>query len=140
VWVIPNARIGTEASAAFELDKRGFLSGNAYGFTWSDDLRTQSWVSVQATSLNQTFTSWIWDGYYDMYLDPGSYSLRVTAWKANQGYKNITSTIYVSEGQSMQLAFYLERSDIVIPELGATGITLLSVLLGAVYLVRRKSR
>jgi hypothetical protein len=140
VWRIPNAQLSSETSAIFELDKRGFLSGNILGFTWSNDMRTQSWVTVQAKPTNGslTFTGWSWDGYYDMYLDPGDYKLQLIAWQGNQGYATISSSIHISDGQSSGLIFYLERSNIAIPEFDGVTVTLFSVLGVSIFLLRRR--
>jgi hypothetical protein len=140
-WQINNAPLSSEKSVIFELDKRGYMSGDIYGFNWSDELRTQSWVTVQATSPNGTFTARTWDGFYDMYLDPGSYSFQLAAWQGgNQGYTATSSLISIGEGQASKLVFYLERSNVAIPEFSGTAITLLSALLGASYLILRKRR
>ncbi len=140
VWRIPNAQLSSETSAIFELDKRGFLSGNILGFTWSDDMRTQSWVTVQAKPANGslTFTGSSWDGYYDMYLDPGNYNFQVIAWQGNQGYRTVSFSIHISDGQSSGLFFELERTSIAIPEFRGLAITLFSVLGATVLSLRRR--
>ena len=142
VWTIPNAHLGSEASAIYELDKRGFISGNIMAFTWSNELRTESWLTLQATTANgtQPFTQYSWDAHYEMYLDQGDYDLSVYAWdaNANQGYKTVSAAIHVSDGQSSILTFQLEESKIPVPEFKALGVSIASVLVVSFYVLRRK--
>ncbi len=142
VWEVPNGHLGSEVSVVYELDKRGFISGNIYGFTWSDEIRPQSWVTVVAAAAtgNQTFTTWSYDAHFDMYLDPGQYELSVIAWSpAGQGYTVVKSSLTVSEGQSSSgITFQLERSNIPIPEFSGLAIVAFSALAASVYLLRRK--
>jgi hypothetical protein len=143
VWTIPNTHLGSETSAVFELDKRGFISGNIFGFTWSDELRTQSWITVQAASAagNMSFTQWSWDAHYDMYLDPGAYSFTIAAWtpSGSEGYNTVSSSINISPGQSTAgVTFQLERSNIPVPEFTGLAVVAFSALAASVYLLRRK--
>lgn len=144
VWEIPNGHLGSEVSVVYELDKRGFISGNIYGFTWSDEIRPQSWVSVVASAAtgNLTFTSWSWDAHYDMYLDAGQYELAIIAWSpSGQGYTVVKAPITISSGQSTTgVTFQLERSNIPIPEFSGLAIVAFSALAASLYLLRRKRR
>jgi len=144
VWEVPNGHLGSEVSVVYELDKRGFISGNIYGFTWSDELRTQSWVTVVASAAagNLTFNSWSWDAHYDMYLDAGQYELAVIAWSpAGQGYTIVKVPVSISTGQSTTgVTFQLERSNIPIPEFSGLAIVAFSALAASLYLLRRKRR
>ena len=145
VWTIPNAHLGSEISAVFELDKRGYISGNVYGFTWSDELRPQSWVTVEAVSAagDLTFTQWSWDSHFQMYLDAGGYTLNVISWTptGNQGYNTISSSISISTGQAASgLTFQMERSNIPIPEFSGLAIVAFSALAGSLYVLRRRRR
>ena len=144
VWEVPNAHLGSEVSVVYELDKRGFISGNIYGFTWSDELRTQSWVTVVASAAagNLTFNSWSWDAYYAMYLDAGQYDLSVIAWSPDgQGYTVVKAPVTISSGQSTTgITFQLERSNIPIPEFSGLAVVAFSALAASLYLLRRKRR
>jgi hypothetical protein len=146
VWTVPNAHLGAEASVINELDKRGFTSGNVYGFTWNDELRTQSWTTIQAASAsgNKTFTQWSWDAHYDMYLDPGSYNFKVIAWSPSaqaNAYNTLSSTINISAGQSVSgITFQMERSNIPVPEFSGLAIVAFSALAASLYLLRRRRR
>jgi hypothetical protein len=143
VWSIPNAHLGAEASAIYELDKRGYISGNVYGFTWANDFRTASWITLQAAAAsgNVTFTTWSRDSFYDMYLDAGQYNLQVIAWtpSGNQGYTTVSQSINISSGQSSSgVSFQLERSNIPVPEFSAIAVVAFSALAASLYVLRRR--
>jgi len=141
VVTVPNAHLGAEASVVFELDLRGLVSGQIAGFTWSDELRPVSWASITASGAAGTWTHYSWDGYYDMYLPAGSYELTVEAWEAGAGYNSQTSSITVSTGQLVTgFSFYLERSNIPIPEFPVAIIGLISALGASLYILRRTRR
>ncbi len=145
VWAIPNAPMDSETSAIYELDKRGYLSGSILGFIWSNELRTQSWVTIQA-SLTQggpAYTHWSWDAMFDMYLPAGQYALSVITWtpNGNQGYRTVNSTISVSDGQSANgVLFQLERSNIPIPEFPAVGTIAILAAIAETILLHRGQR
>jgi len=44
VWQIAGTHNSGEASAIFEVDLNGFVSGNVLAFTWSNEFRTLSWA------------------------------------------------------------------------------------------------
>jgi len=137
VVTVPNAHLGAEASVVFELDQRGLLSGNIGAFTWSDELRPVSWASITASGAGGTFVSYSWDGYYDMYLPAGTYELTVAE---SPGHVSQSTPITVSTGQQVTgFSFYLQRSNIPIPEFGAV-IALVAALGASLYILRRTRR
>jgi hypothetical protein len=137
VITVPNAHLGAEASVVFELDLRGLLSGNIGAFTWSDELRPVSWASITASGAGGTFVSYSWDGYYDMYLPAGSYELTVAE---SPGHVSQSASITVSTGQQVTgFSFYLQRSNIPIPEFGAI-MALVTTLGASVFVLRRTRR
>ncbi len=143
VWRVPNAHLAAEASVIFEVDKLGFISGQVFGFTWSDELRTQSWTVLQAVSADgkQTFNYYTFDSFYSMYLPAGTWKFSVYTWSPskNQGFKTITNTVVVSNGQiTFGVNYYLERSNIPIPEYASTAIVAFLTLLSSVYLTRKR--
>jgi hypothetical protein len=147
VWEVPNGHLGSEVSVVYELDKRGFISGNIYGFTWSDELRTISWATVVALAADGTeFKTWSWDSYFGTYLDaaPGgtTYTLSVIAWTPDgQAYTVVSTPYTVSFGQSTTgIVFQLESSNIPIPEFSGLAIVFASALAASLYLLRRKRR
>jgi len=145
VWSIPNAHLGAEASAIYELDKRGYISGNVYGFTWANDFRTQSWNTIQFASAtgNQTFSTWTRDGFYDAYLDAGQYNMQVIAWtpSGNQGFTTVSQSLTISSGQSSSgVSFQLERSNIPVPEFTSIAVVAFSALAASLYVLRRRRK
>jgi hypothetical protein len=52
VWQISGAHNSGEASAIFEVDLNGFISGNVLAFTWSNEFRTLSWGTVSVTGAS----------------------------------------------------------------------------------------
>jgi len=140
---VPGAHLGGEASVIFGLDLRGLLTGNVYGYTHCGDWRTTSWVAVLAVGADGKKYPWYtFDGRYEMWLSPGTYSLQAVEWSlANQGHKIETVPSYiVSEGSEMQRNFYLEQSAIPIPEFGMATLVLASALASSLLLVRRRKR
>jgi hypothetical protein len=145
VWEVPNGHLGSEVSVVYELDKRGFISGNIYGFTWSDELRTVSWANVVFASAtgNLTFASgYSWDAFYGVYLDAGQYEATVIVWSpSGQAYTVVKAPVTISSGQSSTgVTFQLERSNIPIPEFSGLAIVFASALAASLYLLRRKRR
>ena len=51
VWQIAGAHNSGEASAIFEVDLNGFVSGSVVGFTYAGDFRTQSWAAIGVTAV-----------------------------------------------------------------------------------------
>ncbi len=131
---VPNAHLGAEASVVFELDLRGLVSGQIAGFSWSDELRPTSWASITAAGAGGTFTVYSADGYYDMYLPAGTYEFTVME---SPGHATKSSSITVSTGQTVTgYSFYLERTNVPIPEFGPV-IALVAALGASLYILRR---
>lgn len=126
VWSVHNAHLGGEASAVFALDLNGYLSGDIFGLTWSDELRTLSSVNIRASGKTRVFSSRSIDGFYELYLPAGSYFVDVTAWSKDQSYRSYRIGVSVSAGSFVQgINVYLQRSEIPIPEMA--GLKLLIV-------------
>ncbi len=145
VWRVPNAHLAAEASVIFEVDKLGFISGQVFGFTWSDELRTQSWTVLQAVSADgkQTFNYYTFDSFYGFYLPAGTWKFSVYTWSPsrNQGFRTITNTVVVSSGQiTVGVNYYLERSNIPIPEFATTAIIAFLALLSSLYITRKRAK
>jgi len=139
VWSLPNAHLGAEASAIYELDKRGYISGNTYGFTWANDFRTTSWDQIQFASAtgNTTFNTWTHDGFYDAYLDAGQYNMKVVS----AGLTGVSQSITISSGQSSSgVTFQLERSNIPVPEFTSIAVVAFSALAASLYVLRRRRK
>jgi len=104
-WKLAAAPIGGEISSIFTLDKRGYISGSILGFNIDDQLRPVSWAEITAETRNYNITQYSWDGYYEMYLDPGSFNITLQS----VGYKTIKTNSEIAPGQfSLGLDFQLE--------------------------------
>ena len=102
------APTGGEASAVFKLDKRGYIEGQLLGFTNDNQLRTISWAQVDAKTSSYNITQYSWDGYYEMYLDPGIYNITL----AIEGYNALQTNVSISPGQvSTGFSFQLELNN-----------------------------
>jgi hypothetical protein len=114
---IPNVVQGGEASVEFELDRRGYVQGTVLGFDWDDATRTMSWANIEMKSSSALYNWHSWDGWFDGYLDPGTYQMSVTEWTASaQGHQPQQLTIAVNEGQMGTQTIILAETGIPIPE------------------------
>jgi len=114
-WTLPNPPFGGETSGIFRLDKRGHIDGTILGFTIDDRLQPVSWAQVEARIANYNLTQYSWDGHYDMYLDPGRYSLLVAVRTPNGslGYRSIAANVNIASGQTaIGINFQLELNDL----------------------------
>ena len=79
VWQISNAHDSGEASAIFEVDLNGLVTGNALAFTWSNEFRPLSWglVNVVGAQGGAGWNFYTFDGVYQAYLPPGTYQFTI---------------------------------------------------------------
>jgi hypothetical protein len=135
---VPNVHLSGEVSVAFELDRRGYLSGQIYGFTWSHEMRPISWAKVMAVGEAGEFTVYSIDGFYEGFLPSGTYTLTVEAYKGDIGYTSVTASVTVPDGGEATYSFEgLELSRIPIPEFPVAAIALISALAASLYILRR---
>ena len=136
VWQIAGTHNSGEASAIFEVDLNGFISGNVLAFTWSNEFRTLSWGTISVTGASgATFPFYTYDGIYQAYLPPGQYTFTITA----PGYTSQSWSVSVTPGESGTAAnLYLEQSNIPIPEFSSATIVALSALAASVYVLKRR--
>ncbi|MBS7656045.1 carboxypeptidase regulatory-like domain-containing protein, partial [Candidatus Bathyarchaeota archaeon] len=135
---VPNTHLSGEASVIFELDRRGYLSGQIYGFTWCDEMRPISWASVIAVGESGEFTLYSVDGFYEGFLPKGTYTLTVVAYEGDIGYNSVSASVNVPDGGAASYSFEgLEESHIPIPEFPAAAIALISALAASLYILRR---
>ncbi len=107
-WQVQGAPTGGETSVVFKLDQRGYIEGQLLGFTSDNQLRTISWAQVDAKTYSYNVTQYSWDGYYEMYLDPGIYNIAF----AIEGYNTIQTNVSISSGQvSTGFSFQLELNN-----------------------------
>ncbi len=140
--LILNAPLSGEASAEFEVDRRGYIQGIILGMNWDDQTRTMSWVTVELVdSTGYQYYWYTWDGWFDGYLNPGTYQTTITEWNHNEGHQQIMFTLNVNQGeQNDALNYILEESQIPIPELATVPLTTLTVCAAAAVLFERRRR
>ena len=140
--LILNAPLSGEASAEFEVDRRGYVQGIVLGMNWDDQTRTMSWVTVELVdSSGYQYYWYTWDGWFDGYLNPGTYQATITEWNHNDGHQQIMFTLNVNQGEQNALNYILEETQIPIPEFAAIPVTILMVgVAAALSLERRKRR
>jgi len=136
VWAINNAPDSGEASAVFEVDLNGLVSGNVLAFTWSNEFRPLSWGLVSVTGASgASWNFYTYDGYYEWYATPGTYTMSINA----PGYAAQTFTVSVSPGQQgLGQNVYLEQNNIPVPEFSGIAVIAFSALAASVYLLRRR--
>jgi hypothetical protein len=106
----------------------GTIAGYVFGFTMFDEREPLVWASVTARSGPYSFsTTTGQDGQYGMFLPTGVYNVTVDAGPA---YKAQSTSATVSNGGASDLNFYLERSNVPIPEFPTQ---LVSVILVAAF-------
>ena len=87
--------------------------GNVYGFNMYDELIPLEWVPVTAKTNQYSFVAYTGDGgMYEMFLPPGDYLFTIET----PGYKTYNMSASLPEGSSVVLNFYLEQSNVPIPE------------------------
>ena len=140
--IILNAPLSGEASAEFEVDRRGYIQGIVLGMNWDDQTRTMSWVTVELVdSSGYQYYWYTWDGWFDGYLNPGTYQATITEWNHNDGHQQVMFTLNVNQGeQNDALNYILEETQIPIPELAAVPLTTLTVGVAVALLLERRRR
>ncbi len=138
VWQIAGTHNSGEASAIFEVDLNGFVSGNVLAFTWSNEFRTLSWGTVSVTGASgASWNFYTFDGVYQAFLTPGSYKFSIS----QPGYAPQTWSYSVSPGQSGSGAnVYLEQSNIPVPEFSTVAVVAFSALAASLYLLKRRRK
>lgn len=139
---ISNAPQGGEASAEFELDRRGYVSGLILGLDWDQGVRTLSWTSVTFKVNDAAIYWYTWDGWFDGYLNAGRYRATITEWTANKGHLSSSLNVTVSQGQANSITnVILGESGVPIPETAAYPALLaatFTISLGAFFIRKRK--
>jgi hypothetical protein len=130
---VPNAPLGGEASIQIQADLRGLIRGVVSAYTWSNELRTLSWATVQAQGEAGEYTLYTVDGLYEAYLPAGVYNLTVYEWSPEgRGHRPYMGFTAVSTGQEAEgFNIILEASFIPIPELNSKACKALALTLAA---------
>jgi len=140
--LVLNAPLSGEASAEFEVDLRGYIQGIVLGMNWVDQTRTMSWATVEIVdSSGYQYYWYTWDGWFDGYLDPGTYQATITEWNHNEGHQQLPFTLNVSPGeQNSGLSFILPETGIPIPETVTAPLTIIATIGTALALLRKRKR
>ena len=139
VWQIAGTHNSGEASAIFEVDLNGFVTGNVLAFTWSNEFRTLSWgtISVTGAPSGATWNFYTWDGVYEAFLPTGNYKFTI----AEPGYAPQTWSVSISPGETgTGQNVYLEQSNIPVPEFSGVAVVAFSALAASVYLLKRRRK
>jgi len=136
VWQIAGSHNSGEASAIFEVDQNGFVSGQVFAFTWSNEFRTLSWGTISVVGASgATWNFYTFDGVYQAFLPTGSYKFSIS----QPGYAPQTWSYSVAPGQSGSGAnVYLEQSNIPVPEFSTVAVVAFSALAASLYLLKRR--
>ena len=140
--LVLNAPLSGEASAEFEVDRRGYIQGIVLGMNWDDETRTMSWVTIKIVdSSGYQYYWYTWDGWFDGYLNPGAYQVTMTEWNHNDGHQQLAFVLNVNPGeQNSALNYILTETGIPIPELGTASLTVAATIATALALFRRRRR
>jgi hypothetical protein len=139
VWQIAGTHNSGEASAIFEVDLNGFVSGSVFAFTWANEFRTISWgaVSVTGASGASFGNMYTLDGVYSGFLPTGNYKFSI----AYPGFTPQTWAVSISPGQSgTGQNVYLEQNQIPVPEFSGVAVVAFSALAASVYLLKRRRK
>jgi hypothetical protein len=138
VWQIAGTHNSGEASAIFEVDLNGFISGGVYAFNWANEFRTLSWGTVSVTgATGATWPFYTFDGIYEAFLPPGTYKFVISA----PGYGALTFPLSVSPGETSTAAnAFLEQNQIPVPEFSGVAVVAFSALAASLYLLRRRRK
>jgi hypothetical protein len=101
-----------------------------------------SWVTVELVdSSGYQYYWYTWDGWFDGYLNPGTYQATITEWNHNEGHQQLAFTLNVNQGeQNSALNFILPESQIPIPETPAAPLTMIATIGAILALLRRRRR
>jgi len=146
VWQIANAHNSGEASAIWEVDLNGLVTGNVLAFNYANEFRTLSWGTISVTGAglpSQGLNFYTYDGRYEAYLPgtaagaSGSNNYKFTL--SSPGLAPQTWTVAVSSGQTgTGQNAYLQESNIPVPEFSGLIIAAFSALAASLYVLRRR--
>jgi hypothetical protein len=146
VWQIANAHNSGEASAIFEVDLNGLVTGNALAFNWANEFRPVSWATISITGAglpSSGLNFYTYDAHYEMYLPgtragaSGSNTYKMTI--SMPGLAPQTMNLAVSSGMTGTGAnVYMQESNIPVPEFSGLIIAAFSALAASVYVLRRR--
>ncbi len=139
--VIVLALVGLGVVSAQSQPRQGYgggdVAGFVYGYTMFDELVPLDWVPVTANSGQYNFTTSTFNnGAYHMFLPTGTYNMSVY----EDGFKPYSMSVVVADGASLTgLNFYLERSEVPIPEFPGYMLTFMMIVAFASALLLKKT-
>jgi len=125
--------LGGAATVIFDLHRLSHVYGQVTSYNMFGDLIPISWASVSAYGPIVMATSSS-DGFYEMWLENGTYTLAAFL----VGYETQATEVYASMGSEVEMNFTLKPLGAPIPELSATELTLLAILIIAYTLLHTK--
>ncbi|MEM3061360.1 MAG: hypothetical protein QW265_03020 [Candidatus Bathyarchaeia archaeon] len=105
--VFTEVKISHRASVIFELDKLAYVAGWIRGFNYLDELVNLSWASVSASSNGNYVETATLEGFYELWLESGNYSI-ITAMP---GYQTEFRRIYVGDASINEINIILKAYD-----------------------------
>ena len=115
----------------------GYISGTVLGFDMYDQLQPIQWAAIYANNGQRTFIAYSGSGgFYEMFVPVGTYNVTVL----EAGYRQISSSISVSDGSSSTINFTLEQSHVPVPEFPAGSTLVMLTALSLVMLALRRRR
>jgi len=137
VWQISNAHNSGEASAAFEVDLNGLVTGSALAFTWSSEVRPISWatLSVVGADNQPAGDAYTYDGIYELYLRPGQY--RFSIYSPGIVPQSWSSSISGGQG-GVGGSISLEQSNLPVPEFSPVAVIATAALAISLMILRRR--
>jgi hypothetical protein len=145
-WAISGTHNSGEASAIFEVDLNGFVTGDVLAFTWSNEFRPLSWGAITVTGAglpSSGLSLYTFDGEYQAYLPtPGIAGSSAFTFTLNApGYAPYSWTSQVPVGSTgTGVNVYLEQSNIPVPEFNAAPLAIIAfaALAASLYILRRR--
>jgi hypothetical protein len=146
-WAISGTHNSGEASAIFEVDLNGFVTGDVLAFTWSNEFRPLSWGAITVTGAglpSSGLSLYTFDGEYQAYLPNGGASAGSNAFTFTlnaPGYAPYSWTSQVPVGSTgTGVNAYLEQSNIPVPEFNAAPLAIIAfaALAASLYILRRR--
>jgi len=99
--IIPNVPHGGEASVVAALDLRAYIQGHVYSINWFEEVRTESWVSIEMRKGRESQRVYSFGGFYDAYLSQGSYEFKLSIILLSKGEMAVNRSLFVSDGASV---------------------------------------
>ncbi|MEM3571764.1 MAG: carboxypeptidase regulatory-like domain-containing protein [Candidatus Bathyarchaeia archaeon] len=107
VEIFIEVNISSKTSIMLELDKLAYISGWIGGFNCLNELMNLSWASFLAFSNESYVETVTLDGFYELWLESGNYSITV----AMPGYLTESKSISASDASVTEINIILKAYD-----------------------------